>query len=188
MFMKRKKIIGVISFIVVFLMGCGNNQRGTKIPEIMFMCFTDNSRLTSSPYPPFPLYTMTFLDKNGNLYFTDDSYVCKLGYKELVTEYEAGNLEGKIAFQTSCDVDVIAEKYKELLKVAANKEYEIVYPELLPDVEDVRISWYGIFYDKDEEPHYIELHRKERAENLDSNDEIANELYRWYIETSQAGE
>lgn len=176
----------VISLLVVLLVGCGSSST-KQIPEIVFMCFTDYSDLISFPYTPDPLYKMTFLDKNGNLYFTDNPYVCKLKYKELVTEYEAGNLEGKIEFRTSCDENVLAEKYKELLKVAANKEYEIVYPELIPEVVDVRIHWYGIFYDKDGEPHFIDLHRKEYSINLDSNDETANALYKWYAELEAQG-
>lgn len=100
----------IMPLLVLLLVGCGNSL-AENIPEIVFMCFTDYSDLASFPYSPNPLYTMTFLDENGNLYFTDDSYVCKFGYKELLTEYEAGNLEGKIEFLTSCDTDVLTEKY-----------------------------------------------------------------------------
>lgn len=177
-----KKAIGkllIISLLVALLVGCGNGST-KQIPEIVFMCDIDYSEIRDSG----KLYATTFIDKNGNLYFTDDSYVCSLKYDELITEYAAGNLEGKIKLQTSCNADVIAEKYKELLEVAANKEYELMYPGTYPDVLDIRITWYGIFYDKKGVLDRIELHVRMSATSIDSNDETANELYRWYTETS----
>lgn len=42
----------------------------------------------------------------------------------------------------------VAGKYKELLEVAANKEYELMYPGTYPDALDIHITWYGIFYNR----------------------------------------
>ena len=172
----------IISLLMVLLVGCGSNST-KQIPEIVFMCDIDYSRIRDSG----KLYATTFIDKNGNLYFTDDSYVCRLRYDKLITEYAAGNLEGKIELKTSCDENVLTEKYEELLKVAANKKYEIIYPELLPDVVDVDIRWYGIYYDKKGELNLIELHLYEQDVNINSNDETANALYKWYAEMASQG-
>lgn len=172
----------IISLLVVLFVGCGSSST-KQIPEIVFICSTDYTYVDYSR----TMYTKTFLDKNGNFYYTDNSYVCSLKYDELITEYAAGNLEGKIELRTSCDADVITEKYKELLKVVANKDYEMEYYELMPDVQSVDSNWYGIYYDKKGELDRIILHCYERDMNINSNDETANALYKWYAEMASQG-
>lgn len=183
MFKKTIVFICIILSVVPVITGCGKREsestsdvRGdnpAQMPDIVFM-----NTITDSD-DSYKL--ITFYDKNGNQYTSTDTYVCSLGYKKLVNAYVEGDLADKITFHANCDVNQIYDNYKKLLEVSQRKDYQIVYPEMLPDVEDSIYQWYGIYYDENGQLSILELHRKERMVHLEANDERANEIYDWYI-------
>ncbi|MDE7362841.1 MAG: hypothetical protein K2N38_13010 [Oscillospiraceae bacterium] len=124
-------------------------------------------------------YMLTFLDKNGNYYFSDYSEIFLLSNEELIETLRSGD-ERITKSSVSRDVDELRENYKKLLKVADNKEYELVYPEALPDVEADRITWYGLYFDKDGHLSSLPIHKNERLTGINANDDRANEIYEWY--------
>lgn len=150
----------------------------SQMPEIVFMCYTDNFHLGDykSGYP----HNLTFLDRNGNLYFTEDSYVCDLGYEKREAEFAAGNLDGRLRLVGTCDTDELLEKCKLLAKVAANRKYEIICPDVMPNVLAEEIDWCGLYYDRSGKLCCISLHREECMDDLWANDDRATELYEWY--------
>lgn len=183
--MKNELVLGFI--FVLLLTGCGNNAVGdpSQMPDIVFMNIADYTEIAQEGEMQ---YAITFYDKNGNHYVSDDSYgsyICSLQYEELVSQYAAGELDDKIILHTTCDVNELFENYKKLCEVSQNKEYEILYPEAVPAVESIKIKWYGLYYDKSGELHVLEIHEKQYGMDFEANDERANEIYDWYIGTFQ---
>ena len=183
--MKNELVLGFI--FALLLTGCGNNAVGdpSQMPDIVFMSIVDYTEIMQEGEMQ---YAITFYDKNGNHYVSDDSYgsyICGLQYEELVGQYAAGELDDKIILHTTCDVDELFENYKKLCEVSQNKDYEILYPEAVPAVESIKIKWYGLYYDKSGELHVLEIHEKQYGMDFEANDERANEIYDWYIGTFQ---
>lgn len=177
------------------LMGCGNSKDSEnstyiindplRMPDIVFMNINDSTEIAQEGEMQ---YAITFYDKNGNHYVSDDSYdsyICNLQYEELVSQYATGELDDKIILHTSCDVNELFENYQKLYEISQNEEYEILYPEAVPAVESIKIKWYGLYYDKNEELHMLENHERRYGKDFEANDERANEIYNWYIGTFQ---
>lgn len=153
-----------------------------QMPEIIFTCYTDNSEL--SEYGELP-DEMTFLDRNGNMYFTDDPWVCGMGYQKRLEEFAAGNLDDRIRLVGSCDTDELLDKCKLLAKAAANREYEIVLPEIGINALTERVTWNGFYYGRDGEICDIILHEGYREDSHFANDDRATEIYVWYETLSE---
>lgn len=179
--MRRKKILLVILLIMISLIGCSNKKpKDIEMPDIVFMYMVDYSYVASEGDN---LYTITFCDKNGNLYLLEDDSSCELGYRQLIMEYSSGNLDDKIELQSKVDADILSEQYKLLLDVASNEEYTILYSEYSLGVEAARHGWYGILYDENGELKCIKLHCNDENGDHYSNDKRANEIYNWYADS-----
>lgn len=175
----KKLLVCVLS--VFLLVGCGqllNNtfDESVNMPDIVFMNTVDYNDNSNG-------HALTFYDKSGNYYTSDDEYVCTLSYKELINEYKAGSLNDKITFHTSCDVSGLYDNYKKLCNAVQSGDCSIVYPEIMPCVEDSIYRWYGIYYDKNGEPEITVIHKRECMTELESDNETVNEVYNWYIQT-----
>lgn len=183
---KRIWIIIVIIVLLLIIKICSKNYQTTyepsQMPDIVFFNCIDYSETAEDGDVQSAI---TFYDKNGNHYTSEDSYVCSLNIDELVKEYAAGNLDDKIKFHTTCDVNELFENYQKLCELSKNEEFEIIYPEYGPDVLANRETWYGVYYDKAGRVQSILIHEKNAHGNHQANDERANEIYRWYIGTFQ---
>ena len=140
--LRYRRILCVL-FITILLCACGKEDGNSartaddpsQMPDIVFFNIIDYKE--SAPDREYES-AMTFYDKNGNHYVTYaayGSYICDLKYEELISEYVAGNLNDKITFHTSCDVNELFENYRKLYELSKNKDYEILYPEAVPAVE-----------------------------------------------------
>ena len=139
-----RKISVILLLCILFcLTGC--NRQGDKkegsyaMPEIVFMNTVDYNDGKG-------VSAITFYDRLGNHYISEDEAVCHMSYKELVTEYAAGNLEGKIELHTSCEVQELYANYEKLCEAVAAGDCEIECPEALPDVESNICNWSGLYY------------------------------------------
>lgn len=121
---------------------------------------------------------LTFLDKNGNYYSSTDSEIYGLSNEELIEKLKSGD-ERITKSSATCDVDELRENFDKLLKVAENKEYELVYPEVVPTVEYDHITWYGLYFDKDGNLLSLPIHERMQTE-IEANDDRASEIYEWY--------
>lgn len=188
--MRNKNIIIYITILfMIFLTGCGlwgdktcartiNNP--SEMPEIVFLNENDYRDVAEDGGK---LCAITFYDKFGNHYISEDPYVCGLPYAEMVKEYAAGNLDDKIEYHMSCEVDEIFENYKKLCQLSRSKKLGMDYPEQVPQVETHRGYWYGLYYDKNGEIQTILLHEYGMGTDYYANDERANEIYEWYLST-----
>lgn len=126
---------------------------------------------------------LTFLDKNGNYYSSTDSEIYGLSNEELIEKLKSGD-ERITKSSATCDVDELRENFDKLLKVAENKEYELVYPEVVPCVEYDHITWYGLYFDKDGNLLSLPIHERMQTE-IEANDDRANEIYKWYASAAK---
>lgn len=122
--------------------------------------------------------SLTFVDKNGNYYFSDYSEIYFLSNEELIESLKSGD-ERITKLPKSCDTEELLENYKKLLKVANNKEYELEYPEVVPGVDYDHITWDGLYYDKDGNLSSLLIHEHTEVE-IYANDDRANEIYEWF--------
>ena len=186
-------ILCLLLTVSTISVGCGYDHDGSssahvaddpsQMPDIVF--FNMINYKESAPDGQYES-AMTFYDKNGNHYVTDaayGSYICGLKYEELISEYASGNLDDKIVFHTSCDVDELFANYQKLCELSQNKDCRILYPEAVPAVEANEEFWYGLYYDKAGELHALKIHERGAGGNYEANDERANEIYDWYIGT-----
>lgn len=154
----------------------------SRMPEIVFLDRTDYSEVWEGDEIQ---RAITFYDKNGNHYVSENQYVCSLSVEELVREYAAGNLDDKIEYHTSCDVGELRKNYQKLYRLGKNKKLDIVHPEMMPDVQDINVNWYGIYYNRAGQLEVIHIHERTRDTHCYANDKRANEIYEWYIGTFQ---
>ena len=190
--MRKIESIFVVVIISVILLSCGFDKESStaartiddpsQMPDIVF--FNIINYIESTQDVEYES-AMTFYDKNGNHYISDDSYVIGLKYEELISEYAAGELDDKITFHTTCDVDELFENYRKLCEVSKNKEFGILYPEAVPAVMANKEYWYGLYYDKTGALQPVKIHEKGEGGHYESNDDRANEIYDWYIGTFQ---
>ena len=179
-----KKIFCVIIVAVVLaLSGCSKAVTASDMPEIVFMIQTSYNPSVHGFYDDessdHATGSLVFLDKNGDYYFTESLEIRVLKPDELIERLKSGDdrLEKTGA---SRNTDEILENYKKLLKAAANNNYELIYPERIPAVEDDRVTWYGLYYDKNGNLSSLPIHARECATSIEANDDRANEIYKWY--------
>ena len=172
----------IISILALVMSGCSNAVSESDLPNIVFEDMPEIVFKVCTSYNQYEYgdgCSLTFVDKNGNYYFSDYSEIFFLSNEELIETLKSGD-ERITKLYASCDTGELSENYKKLLKVATNEKYELVYPEAMPDVEAESIMWYGLFYDKDGKLSSLPLHARERMTGIDANDDRANEIFEWY--------
>lgn len=183
--MKRRILIGIVIVAALFIaiIGIYNYRlinKAPQVPDIVFLNIVNYTQVSNEK-----TYAMSFYDKNGVHYITDDPGVLRLDFEKLVQDYRDGKLNDKITYHMTCNVDELNENYKKLCKVSKNNELRIIYPDIYPQIQAVRTTWYGLYYDTDGKIKSILLHEEDQAGHHDTNDEMANEIYNWYIGTFQ---
>lgn len=163
----------IISVLILLMSGCSNAVSESDMPDIVFKVCTRYNQ-----YENDDRCSLMFVDKNGNYYHSDDCEIFFLSNEELIEKLKSGD-ERITKLSVSCDTEELLENYKKLLKVAANKEYELEYPEVVPAVEYDHITWYGLYYDKDGNLSSLLIHERRQTE-IYANDDRANEIFEWY--------
>lgn len=199
--MIKKSISIILICILVCLLGCGNKddsdgkksggdgnvglnegreaEDASQMPDIVFM---NTIRFEETYSGEEPKSTITFYDKNGNHYVSTDEYVCSLLFEQLICEYAEGKLSDKISFHTSCDTAELLENYNKLCKLSRDG-FEIVHPEMGPDVLANHEVWYGFYYDQEGNIRFLRIHERNEHGDHYADDERANEIYEWYLGT-----
>jgi hypothetical protein len=180
-----KKIIPIalyLLFVIVFTSGCNNRENvavdnnvnvNEVMPSIMFLCVNTNEDGDVS---------LTFWDKNGDYYSCTDNDITTSPFDELIEKFNSGE-DNFIRQKQTCDIEQLQNNYETILEIADNADYKIVYPDVLPDVEAGSVGWYGLYYNSEGEVCNLLIHREERMTQIYANDERANDVYRWYIDS-----
>ncbi|MDE6732068.1 MAG: hypothetical protein K2J77_04245 [Oscillospiraceae bacterium] len=176
-------ILTIITILALVMSGCSNSVSEPDMPEIVFkVCTVYNQyehNFDENDSVEQGRYSLTFVDKNGNYYFSDYSEIYFLSDEELIESLKSGD-ERITKLPKSCDADELWENYKKLLKVANNKEYGLDYPKFVPSAESDRIIWYGLYYDKDGKLSSLPIHEYKNYTGINANDDRANEIFEWY--------
>lgn len=174
--MKRFCICLLMLFVIT---GCGRltdntSDESVNMPDIVFLERVYNA--------DDGFINIVFTDVNGNCYSSVDKEVCSLYFVELIEKYKSGSLDGKITKTGSRSPEELRDNYKKLCETVSQHECDIVYPEMLPDVETESYSWYGLYYDENNELKSQIIHANERMTSLESDNNTINEIYQWYID------
>ena len=182
--MKRKYSVIILVCLMLCMVGCGNGEEKeySHMPEIVFLNIISYADVSDGG----PQSAITFYDKEGNHYTSDDAYVCSLPFEQLLQEFENGTIADKICYHTSCDPEELLDNYNKLCSLSQD-EFEIIHPDLTLDVEANEEYWYGLYYDQDGNLQYLILHERDANQGGDlyADDSRANEIYEWYLSTFQ---
>lgn len=178
----RVKTLLIISIMLVSFVFSGCTSAKPEMPEIVFM------KVTSYPdarIDDVEMYSIAFFDNKGNYCVSDDKDVYMLSTEELVQKFKAGEFEEKINLTLTRDTDELAQNFKKLRKVLKNKNYELEYPEHVPEVVPSYVStWYGLYYDENSGLQRLPLYMDQAEQGeIKFNDERAAEIYEWIRET-----
>lgn len=190
--LKNIRYLLVLMGFITLLSGCGNaamkgnsSQKVTnasQMPDIVFLVTIDYVRQAAESQGERQIM---FYDKNGTYYSSDDENVCNMDFKELVSEFSAGNLVENIEFHGNCEVEELFENYQKLCKVSEQKDLELRYPTEGPAVEEDVWTWYGLYFDSQGELNALVYHKKDAFGDHMTNSKTANEIYEWYEEAIQ---
>lgn len=172
----KKLLICLLTFIM--LVGCGqlpddiSEDEQLNMPDIVFVerAFSFDNEF---------MY-ISFTDCNGNYYVSSDKELGKLDFAELVDKYKSGGLDGKITMTGYYDTDRLQENYKKLCNAVRQGNCDIVYPDMLPEVESEYYNWYGLYYDENNEIKPQIIHVNKYMTNFYSANDTINEIYKWY--------
>lgn len=149
-----------------------------KMPEIVFLKYTWYNKYERGNAG----YEVQFIDKDGSIYYIQEIFEDSVSYYGITPIYEdfkSGKLDDKKS-EKSCDKSELDDNFSKLCEVCSDENYSIETPDVMPDVEDDSVSWYGCYYDKDGEFRIITLHKSECMTPINSNNDTANEIYRWF--------
>ena len=90
-----------------------------------------------------PQTAITFYDKEGNHYTSDDEYVCSLTFEQLSQEFVNGTIDDKISYHTGCNPEELLDNYNKLCSLSRD-EFEIIHPDCALDVKANEEYWYGL--------------------------------------------
>lgn len=173
----KRKLLRIL--VVLFLAGavCLLNSHfcyPSRIPDIVFVC-------TNYDEVQKEVCEITFMDKYGKCYYSDDPYVCNIYKRDLINAYKAGEIEDKIQFRGSCSRNVVIRKYRKMYRVVKKKRVSISYPGFLwPCVLTNQYDWLWLYFDGSGEVHYSVFHTKKFGHDYHStNNKQVNRIYEW---------
>jgi hypothetical protein len=150
-----------------------HNDVNAVMPSIVFICVNTSEDGDTS---------LTFWDKNGNYYSCEENDITIYPFNELIEKFNSGD-GNFIKLEQTCDIEQLQTNYETILEIADNADYEIVYTDELPDVEARSVGWYGLYYNSEGEICYLLLHIEKFMTQIYANDERANDIYRWYMDS-----
>lgn len=162
------------------LTSCGQlldntSDESVNMPNIVFIerVYNDNNGFIN----------IAFTDSNGDCYTSTDKEVCSLDFEKLIEEYKSGGLDDRIMKSGSRSPEELRENYEKLCEIVHQNDCDIVYPEMLPDVETESYNWYGLYYDENNKLKSQIIHANDCMTSLYSANDTINEIYKWYTES-----
>lgn len=148
-------------------------QADLDIPEIVFVKSVDYSDVRDTE----PLVEYVFYDKNGDVFFTDDSEIASMTYAQILEKYQDGSISDKLTkVKTINDPEPLKKCINDLQAVLNNSEYQIIHPEYGPDVLSQTTWWQGLYYDENHELKSIILLMNDNFGDHVANDTRAGEI------------
>ena len=144
-----------------------------NVPAVRFIKHIDANEYTSD------VSTMSFIDSEGKWCVTDNSELMALSNAALTEKYAAGELKG-YTVQAEVDRDKLAETYDMICEAAESEDYDLIYPEMMPDVEASTTTVSAMYCTTDGELKSIVIYENKCMTPIHSNCPAADEAYDWY--------
>lgn len=177
-FLKRKLVRMLVLLFLSGLVCLSDNSLydPSRIPDIVFVCKNyDEVRKE--------VCEITFIDKYGECYYSDDPYVCSNYLEDLINAYKAGEIEDKIQLRGSCSRNAVIKRYRKMYKMFKKKKIRIIAPNpgrLYPCVLTNQWNWYCLYFNEFEEVQCYVFHTKKFGDTIYSTDnKQANRIYEW---------
>ncbi|MBQ7774623.1 MAG: hypothetical protein IJ379_01790 [Lachnospiraceae bacterium] len=168
--MKKWKISLLVLLCCSFLVSCNIDAQKQEMPDIVFsyeVIFDDED-----------IYEIWFIDKSGNIYFSDESELVFCGFQERNDKYVAGEWERKISHVGTVEVSELKKYHEILKKLADNDEFELVFDGFGLNVEMPWKLWYGMYYDTNGELKHLLFCQKDSG-TYTPNDSKASDIANW---------
>lgn len=154
-----------------------------QIPDIVFQCVMYTYRYDEQKTKQYYVCEITFIDRYGKCYYSDDPSVCN-GFdgnnEDFINAYKAGELDGKITLCNSCSGNEVRKRYRKIYKQARKGTIQIIpYGGLTMEMSYPHLVWYGLYFDESGEMQSVILHEKRPGYGELTNDKQANQTYGW---------
>ncbi|SEK93295.1 hypothetical protein SAMN02910353_01580 [Ruminococcus sp. YRD2003] len=123
---------------------------------------------------------LSFIDSDGNRCISSDAELMKLSYAALTEKYAAGELSGYTVQENAVDKDKLAATYDLICNAAEFADYELLVPEMMPDVEASTTTVTAMYYTTDGLLKGRVIYENKCMTSIYSNSGDANEAYEWY--------
>ena len=118
-----------------------------------------------------------FYDKNGDVFFTDNSDITCMTYSQILEKYQDGSISDKLTkINTIEDKKGLQDCINKLQAILKNDEYKINHPEYGPDVLCQTTWWQGLYYDENHELKSIILLMNDNLGDHVASDSRADEI------------
>lgn len=162
----------ISSILSIMLIACTNPNEAkivetpSQMPPIVFIESVDYKKVEDHYLVP---YAVGFFDNKGNYCTIPNQHYSD----KFIKDYIDGKFDKDIVFHQKVDESEIFDIYKKLYEVSKNNNLKIISNKYHPHVESPSITYYGFYYDKNNEIKSIRL----LENNTTSNDERVNDIY-----------
>lgn len=163
-------VLSILVLVIILLKYNGIIGNSSEMPEIVFVC--DKYDLQGKPCE------ITFMDKYGKSYYSDDPYVCNILYGDLINAYKSGKLEGKIKPCGSCSRNEVIKRYRQVFRNAENIRM-LPYLGYTNEQSLPRWDWEVLYFDESGEIQRVDLHADYPGYEAETNNKQANRIYEW---------
>lgn len=181
MFKSRKGVFFILPLLILLQSACSReikySEKEDEIPEIVYMEIWDYSDVVSEEEPQS---AVVFIDKKGNRYFTDNSYIDGMGAYGIYDEFVEGKLDDVLSLRGKCDESELSEKVAIIKKLSEKEDYQIVDESLCElEIEEIKAWCMGFYFDKNNELSVMILQTQDNNGIHYANYEDATELCKW---------
>ena len=162
--------VSAVILLIGCCTGCGREKLKYAIPKICFMYYSSFDEGSVG----------CFCDSSGNYYTILSADVMSMKLDDLISSYEAGELENDIKLLKKFDEAELEEAHMKLRGAVTKGNCELRVPDALPDVEAPHDHWYGVYYDENDAPVTVEIHENQRMTDINSVNKDINEVYEWF--------
>lgn len=149
----------------------------SRIPDIVFVC-------TNYDEVRREVCEITFMDKYGKCYYSDDPYVCNIYKRDLINAYKAGEIEDKIQFRGSCSRNAVIKRYRKIYRTFKKKGiriFDAALGRLWPNVLTNQYDWLWLYFDESGEVQVSSFHTRKFGHTYYTTFNVqVNRIYEWY--------
>lgn len=150
-----------------------------KVPEVVATRITYYENGGSS---------IDIFDKHGRILTCNDEEICALDDTTLCDMLASGELDDKLNLIGQTDLTEVYDNYLKLEDLLESNEIgDLVYPDMMPDVESDSIYWCVNYCWTWNDMSTIIIHLNIRMTDIYFDNDTINDIYNWYSEALRTG-